>query len=284
MNSAIDRIHSKAIEISTRYKKSESELIEVLQQAEEHRVFLARGHASLFAYVTRELGLSENAAYALITVARKARQVPELKIQMQSGAMTLSNARRVAAVLTPENKSDWIKKASELSSRELEKEIVKVRLQEAVQERAAYVTEDRFKLELGISESELEKLRRVQDLLSQKRSRPVSLEETIEAMTAEYLDRHDPVEKARRAKNPSVAIKRLVTRRVRVPIPAEILHQVNKRDQRKCTHVTNGKRCNQTRWTQIHHKIHVSDGGLNTPDNLITLCAAHHRLQHSDFF
>ncbi|MDR3608501.1 MAG: HNH endonuclease signature motif containing protein [Oligoflexia bacterium] len=67
---------------------------------------------------------------------------------------------------------------------------------------------------------------------------------------------------------------------VRAPLPAAVLHQVNLRDQGRCTHVTNGKRCNQARWTEIHHKIPVSQGGPNTPENLITLCSTHHQLQH----
>ncbi|MDR3606886.1 MAG: HNH endonuclease signature motif containing protein [Oligoflexia bacterium] len=260
----LDSIHLRTVEISTRYKKTEAELIQVLQQAEEHRVFLVRGHASMLAYVTAELGLSESTAYALI----------------QAGAITLSNARRVVSVLTPENQSEWIRKASELSSRELEKEIVKVRPQEAVQERTSYVTEDRVRLELGLSESELVRLRRVQDLLCQSRGRVVSLEEAIQAMTAEYLDRHDPLEKAKRAKKSTVTVDQLVTRRVRTPIPAAVLHQVNLRDQRKCAYVLHGKRCNQTRWIEIHHKNPVSHGGLNEVDNLITLCSAHHKRMH----
>ncbi len=291
-----DQIHARALEISARYRRAEVELIEILQEAEDHRVYLLRGHSSLYAYVTDELGLSEHVAYNLITVARKARQVPELKAQIQSGAITLSNARRVASVLTPQNQDEWIPKASTLSSRQLEKEIVRVRPKEATAERASYVTPNRVKLALGLSEAEMLKLRRVQDLLSQSQKRPVSLEETIEALTAEFLNRHDPVKKAKRhhvkharpvnetpaaepTTSPVTPEEPLVTRRE--PIPANILHQVNLRDQRRCTHtLPNGLRCNQSRWIEIHHQIPVSQGGANTPDNLITLCSTHHKFLH----
>src|ERR1035437_5866420 len=117
--SLADQIHTHALAAAARYKRAEVELIEVLQQVEEHRVFLKRGHSSLFQYVTTELGLSENVAYSLITIARKAREVPELKIQLQSGAMTLSNARRIVPVLeakNPEANAQWIYKASTLSN------------------------------------------------------------------------------------------------------------------------------------------------------------------------
>lgn len=288
MSALIEQIHTQAVEVSGRFKKAEADLIEVLQRVEEHQVFIKRGHSSLYAYVTGELGLAENTAYSLITVARKAREVPALKEQIQAGEMTLSNARRVAAVLTPQNQDEWIKKACDLSARQLEKEIVRVKPEKATPERVSYTSPSRTKLELGLSEQDMLRLRRAQDLLSQSRRRAVSLEETLSVLTSEFLHRHDPNEKAKRhrvKKSPSVEVGELVTLRVepkREPIPAAILPQVNFRDQRSCTHLLrNGKPCGQTRWIEIHHKIPVSGGGANTLENLTTLCSAHHRFSHS---
>lgn len=293
-------------------------MIDILQKAEKHQVFLVRGHSSLFRYVIDELRISESAAYTLITVSRKAREVPELKNCLRDGTITLSNARRVASVLNRENKSEWIKKACELSHRELEKEIARVNPKVETPERASYISEDRVKLELGLSELELLKLQRVQDLLSQSKRRPVSLEETLETLTDEYLKRHDPLERAKRQQakketpenrqekntetpppdegateqvapqktkpGPKTGSTELVTLRASTPrknIPLEILHQVNLRDEGRCVHLLpNGERCNQSRWIEVHHKIPVSEGGLNHLDNLVTLCAAHHRLIH----
>lgn len=99
-------IHARAIAAVARYRKCEAELIDVLQAAERCRVHLKRGHASLFKYVVDELGLSENVAENMITIARKARAIPELKARITNGAITLSNARRVSAVLTPENQAE----------------------------------------------------------------------------------------------------------------------------------------------------------------------------------
>lgn len=346
----VEQIHARALEISSRYKRAEADLIDILQQAEEHRVYLKRGHASLFQYVVDDLGFAESTAYSLITVARKSRQVPELKAHLQSGTINLSNARRIASVLTPQNQSDWLSKASSLSSRQLEKEIVKFRPREATRERASYVNPNRIKLELGLSEREMLRLRRVQDLMSQTQKRALSLEEVLESLNTEYLRRHDPVEKAKRHRvrraapspsvktsdnsknsmhskslesltskpvfinpsnemgkvklNPTKAVKTLVTWRIeaaqarasslespqrqskvtvnkREPIPAAVLHQVNLRDQRRCTHIKrDGTRCNQARWIEIHHITPVSQGGLNTLSNLATLCSTHHKFAH----
>jgi hypothetical protein len=200
-----------------------------------------------------------------------------------------------------EKNSEWIQKANTLSRRQLEREIAQVRPQEATPERASYINSERIKLELGLSEREMLKLRRVQDILSQAKRRPVNLEETLAALTDEFLKRHDPIEKAKRhqvRKGPTTPahknlynptkktnpVRKLVPGRVtpqREPIPTAILHRVNLRDQRRCAYkLPNGKPCAQSRWIEIHHKMPVSQGGANSLENLITLCSAHHKLMH----
>ncbi|MGK5090324.1 HNH endonuclease signature motif containing protein [Bdellovibrionota bacterium FG-2] len=291
------QIHQRAVELSARYKRAESELLEILDQVDRHRVYLKRGHSSLFLYVVHELGLSESVAYNLITVARKAREVPELRGLIADGTITLSNARKIAPVLTPQNKAEWLQRAASLSQRQLEKEIVKVRPEAATPENVSYVTENRVRLEVGLSEQDMLALRRVQDLLSQARGRSVSLEEVIAHMTREHLKRHDPVKRAKRqivrkgkqaqkappAEAQPVAIQAMESpERKRVPIPTNILHQVRLRDQGRCTYThENGQRCNQSRWIEIHHKIPISEKGTNTLENLETLCTQHHKRAHA---
>ena len=169
--SIVDQIHQKALEISSRYRRTEADLIEALQQVEQHRVFLAKGCSSLFQYCVRELSLSENVAYNLITVSRKSREVPELKAALTQGTITLTNAKRIAPVLNAQNKFEWLKKASELSHRELEKEIVRVRPEAATPERVTYVTPTRVNLSVGLSEKGLARVRRAQDVLCQLKRR-----------------------------------------------------------------------------------------------------------------
>ncbi len=183
------QIHIRALELSATYKKTEGDLLEVLEQVDRHRIYLKHGHSCLFLYVVRELGLSESVAYNLITVCRKAREVPELRALIGQGAITLSNARKIAPVITVQNKALWLEKAASLSQRALEKEIIKVRPQEATPEGASYVTEDRVRLEVGLFETDMLNLRRVQDLLSQAKGKSVTLEEVIVHMTGDHKER-----------------------------------------------------------------------------------------------
>ncbi len=299
------KIHENAVTISAQYKKSEAALLEILEQVENHKVYLHQGHSSLFKYAVQALQLSENVVYNLITVMRKVREVPALRAAIRQGDITLSNARRIVPLLTNQNQTEWLKKATELSQRALEKEIVKIHPKSSTPERASYVTESRIKLELGLSEQEMLKLRRVQDLVSQSKASHASLEVTLIELTAFYLKHKDPVLKAKRiqvkkgfsdnvepsgeqGKEPTGMVQ-LVSRQVqdtvnkRESIPASILHQVNIRDQRRCTFINAaGERCSQTRWTEIHHRIPVVYGGKNVLNNLITVCSTHHDWIHRD--
>ena len=311
-----ERIHEKALEISTRYKRDESDLIDILEQVDTHQVYLHFQCSSLFQYGVERLKLSENVVYNLIAVMRKARVIPELKEAVREGKIHLSNAKRIVPVLNQENKEELLQKAANLSLRKLEKEIVKIKPELAVVERATYVTDTRVKLELSLTEAEMMKLRHVQNLLSQARSQNVSLEETLIEMTNLYLKHKDPVVKAKRvmikkgfeneAKPSGEQVSRPVEQEKttpskstannstlsnshsafksnpkRSPIPAAVLHQVNLRDQKKCCFKTEkGNICGQARFTHIHHIKAVSEGGENLLENLITLCSTHHRWVH----
>lgn len=309
-NSLSQAVHQRAMQASERFQKSVADLISALEDVEQHQVYLQFGHSSLFQYAVQELRLSESVAYPLITVMRKAKEVPQLKVQMQEGKINLGNARRIAPVLTQANSSEWLDKAATMTQRQLEKEVVRVHPLSAVQERAQYVTENRIRLEVGLSESQMLKLRKAQDLVCQATAKSASLEDTLIALTEFYLKHRDPVEKAKRvtAKKGSLAAQatsgeemvtreesrdseEMVTReeskmseeiRGRELIPAAILHAVRLRDQGKCAFLNaQGRTCGQTRWLEVHHRVPVSSGGTNSVDNLITLCSGHHRWVHS---
>lgn len=64
--------------------------------------------------------------------------------------------------------------------------------------------------------------------------------------------------------------------RNRVAIPASVRHAVYLRDRGRCTYPN----CGETRWTEIHHVKFVARGGGNNLENLLTLCAGHHRGMH----
>ena len=77
-------------------------------------------------YCVKALLLSYAQAYSMIGIARKSREIPEIKTLLNDKKMTLSNATQIMRVINFENKDELLGKAQNLSKRELEREIKKI--------------------------------------------------------------------------------------------------------------------------------------------------------------
>jgi 5-methylcytosine-specific restriction endonuclease McrA len=297
LNSDFQPIHQRALHAAEGFRRAEAELLEALGLVDQKKVFLALGYSSLFVYATQALKLPEAVAYNAITVMRKAQEVPELKKHIASGELSLSKARKVVAVLKPENQTAWIAKAIHLTARSLEKEVAKENPREATPEKAKYVSSERLQVNLGLQEEAMLKLRRAQDLVSGSLGKPATLEETLEVISNFYLQHKDPVQKAKRviAKKglqeasqkgiPSQQNKKIdspaETRRTE--IPAVLQHAVRFRDQGRCQfkRSSEGAICGEKRWVELHHVKPVAQGGEHSVQNLVTLCNNHHGYFHA---
>lgn len=285
-------LHEKALHITQQYLRAESDLIVVLQKIDNSRGYREIGFKSLFEYATQGLSLSESVSYNLITIARKSKEVPKLQEMIREQEITISNARTIAPILTSENQEKWLATAATSSKRELEKEIAKEFPQAQVREQARYVSGRRIELKLGISEDLHEKLKRVQDLVSTQSGNAASLEETLEAALALFIEKRDPLEKAHRAEALAEKNKGPVPVQVRANpspnpnsnprfIPAWIVHAIRRRDQGQCTYLSShGVRCSQRRWLEIHHIQPLALGGKSTLENLRLICRGHHQVLH----
>jgi len=281
----IERLHEENLRCAEDYLRRESELIDRLQIFDDKKGYRYYDCTSLFQYAVNWLKLSESKSYELIAIARKSRQVPELKKAISQGTINTSQARRIVSVITPENQSQWIEMTATLPQRELEKKIVEERPKEAVKDRITYVHPTRVKLECGISEELMKEIERVKDLVSQLTRRPASLEDALKAMTALYLEKKDPVEKAKRilSMKDELSSRRVTTQKTgkRTAIPALVRHEVVNRDKGQCTfRDSQGKRCSNRKWLDLHHRQAVSDGGEHNAANIVTVCRQHHQMHH----
>ncbi len=278
------QIHERALACAKHFLQAEAELLGIIQIIETKRIFQDLGYSSVFHYATQALRLSDSQAYSFINVARKSKEVPELKKAITDGKLTVSKAHKIVSVIHKENSKEWIQKAATLTQKQVEREVVKENPLPATVERIRPLAEERSELRCGIS-SELEaKLKRAQDLLSQKRRKHCGIEETLEAVLSEFLERVDPVQKAKRAaaKPSTKPIHQQFLRTVagRKPLPAALLHEIQLRDEGRCAFVHQGERCRSERWLEIHHKQPLSQGGKDKLDNLVTLCSTHHKKWH----
>jgi len=260
------------------------------------------GCASLFTYVVSMLGFSEGAAYQLITVTRKAKDIAILKTALEEQRLTVAKASRIVSVLSLDNASELIEFASRHSSRETDLEVARRAGRDGNERRSS----------LKIPVRVLDKLKRVQSLMG-----VVEFEAMLEKLADYYIEREDPVKKAERAlakraaaataesgpanserseraesvrsesncsesvRAKSRAPSRNSVHPKRKPLTAHQIHTVNARDGRRCAFIdANGNRCPNERWLHVHHIQSVARGGSNTPANLITLCSRHHQLVH----
>ncbi len=305
MNAAL--LHERAVSLAKTYKQSESGLLEVLISMQRTDAFRHLQYPNLFIYCTQGLGLSEAQACYFSKVARKSEEVPALKAAIDDGTLSLSQARRVVAVITTENSKEWIEKAATLPQRELERAVTVANPKSAVREKIRPITPARSELRVGISLELEAKLRRVREVLAQNKKQAVSLEVTLEEMVSLFLKHKDPVEKAKRVKSLSLygpahckrnlgvesksassgKSKAVKTQGLKAPKPsprrltAKTRHAVNQRDEGKCQAILPNQRpCHSRQWVEHHHVIPKAQGGADTPANLITLCSQHHKMHH----
>jgi hypothetical protein len=76
------------------------------------------GHASLFSFLRRELGLSAGAAQYRKTAAELVRRFPEVEAGLRAGHLCLSSVIELAKVITPENAAEILPRFHGLSSRD----------------------------------------------------------------------------------------------------------------------------------------------------------------------
>lgn len=268
----MNTLHELALGLAKTYLSSEKKLLNVLIEMREQKSFASLGYTGIFSYCVHALGFSESQASYFSSVARKSEEVPELKKAIDSDELTLSKARRIVSVITPETQQVWIDLARTLPQRELEKRVAEVN-PSAVREKIKAVDHDRHEVRLGLSGKAREKLERAIALISKKRGKVSSLEETLESLLDEYLEKNDPVKKAERT-----ILRKVTPTKNRRKIPTAIRHAVKRRDRGRCQE----KGCTNQTWTEIHHKTPYSENGAHTLSNLVTLCTAHHKVEHAN--
>jgi hypothetical protein len=245
------------------------------------RVFAELNYSGIFDYCERALKLSRAQAFYFKTVAEKSEEVPEIKAAVVQGELTLSQARRIAPVVTKENHKQWIEKAKSLPQKELEREVTAVNPKAHVQEKIRPVAKDVSELKVPVDLKTEENLTALKEILSQKLGKPATLAEVIAWAADVTRTKFDPVKRAERARLISSG-NEAFPKPGRQRVTAAVKHPVVRRDGMQCTYVSmDRRRCEQKRWLHFHHKVEVKHGGLNTVDNLHTLCRAHHKLVHS---
>ncbi|HXS81994.1 MAG TPA: HNH endonuclease signature motif containing protein [Methylomirabilota bacterium] len=145
----------------------------------------------------------------------------------------------------------------------------------APQRRVAPLSPGRFELRLTISQEMHDKLMRAQELLGHavpSGDIPQLLERALDELIA----------KQEKLKFAATDKPRAVRRSSKNPrhIPAAIKREVRKRDDGRCTYVSDeGHRCKERRFLEYDHELPVARGGQTTVANLRLRCRAHNQFE-----
>jgi len=90
----------------------------LLADFDRRRAWEPLGHASLFAFLVRELGLSNGAAYLRSSAARLLPRFPAVEAALREGKLCLSAAGELARVLTAANEAEVLPRYFGCSARE----------------------------------------------------------------------------------------------------------------------------------------------------------------------
>jgi hypothetical protein len=283
LDAVLRAVYDRSIQRAQKYLVSEAELLESIIEVDQHKLYEKFGLNYLTTYCVKHMGLDETVAGVLVRVARKSRAVPELKQAVVDGDVSISNARTIASVITRDNQAEWIEKAKTLPKHKLEREVASVSPAKAKPEKARFVGNGRVQIVLNLSEEEYEQRCRIKNLVSQGLRKTATDSEVEVAMMNCYQFHRDPVKKAERAANRKCK-ERAASQDASSEsenIPAEVEHIVNLRDGGKCQgRNADGTICGSMHWPHFHHIIPKSKSGKDVPENIITLCSAHHRLWH----
>ena len=249
-------IHDHALSAKMVGQQSDADLVKWVEKFDRLKLYEKFGLTSTFEYCFSVLELTKASSYAVKAVAQKSREIPELHSAVEAGHSLWTVAKLVPHI-TDENKDKWLDKLQTISKMKLEEEISKISKRKKKDHVDKGETHSRI---AGDLENEvLELLKRALEV---------------------FLEKADPVRKAERV----LARKKVFSAEKtygRNAFTAAQEHSVYLKTRGKCQGILpNGEKCGSTHFTEIHHIIEVALGGTNEPENLTTLCGAHHRILH----
>ncbi|MGZ3695230.1 MAG: HNH endonuclease [Bdellovibrionota bacterium] len=228
-------------------RKLAREILDLINLAEDQRIHLMRGYASLFDWLTKGLRYSEGAAQRRIQSARVLRKTPEVAEKIETGALNITNLAKAESYFRHENPS--VEKKLEIlsalegkSTRESENVLATNFPNHVVQkEKIIPLDENNSKLITVISNETLGDLAKIRDELSHK---------FPNASLAEIIT-HLAKEAAEKCEKESCTFKDPKT----------------------------GKICGTRYQSQSDHVQPRALGGTNDPENLRPLCRQHNMLR-----
>lgn len=264
-------------------------ILEHIQEFENRKLFLEHGHPTLYSYLTKSLGYSENEAYRRIESARMLRTAPELTPLVEDGRLSLTALSEVRQAVRAQEKSSNEKMPKEKQV-ELAEAVVDCTKKEAQAvlakklphykpvtfEQKREITDGGMQITFRITKIQREKSDEARNLLANKG--PVKNFAALhEGLCDFYLRKKDlAAQKSSSRSTQSFLSGQEAERNSMIPIPLKRLVLV--RDHKQCQFKTkSGDICGSRYQIHIDHIVPLSRGGKTELSNLRCLCRAHNQ-------
>lgn len=296
-------------------RKLKAEMLHYLAEVESRFLFSEMGYSSLYEFCVKYLALSDGSAYRRIqsmrllkTLSEPARVQAENKIE--SGNLSLTNLSLLHGFLKTEKKECQktysqdekmilIQSIENKPKREVERNLAAIQPAIIKKEKERVISNELTEIKFVADAALMNKLTRIKEVLAHSNPNPSYLD-LVHKLADEFLERKDPIQKAKRAENRNltkaprnsppaeeqklkITFKDANTHKT-VPasryIPSLIKHAVWNRDRGICTYENPQTKikCESSFGLELDHVHPYCQGGPNTIENLRLRCKAHNQL------
>ncbi len=180
------------------------QVIALLEQAEERKLYLNLGYGSLIEFCIQELKYSESAAYRRISAMRAVKEIPQLQKKIETGSLSLAVVAQAQShirqsekrkPMSLQQKLGIFESLQGLTSRQAEKELLLLNPQILeLKESLRQITPELQKLTLILDEEMQKDLKRLQEVLSHQMP-GASLTDVLKFAVKDLLKKRDMMRK-----------------------------------------------------------------------------------------
>lgn len=275
-------------------------LLEHLAEVDQRRLYSARGYATLWEYVHKFLGYSEAQASERVSAMRLMKRIPEVREKLESQALTLTGAAKLASFVRRERCSEektlsLLSRISHQPVRHAERILISEQKDPGA--RPDVVRPSSLELTRISFDADSELMAMLEELKNLQGHPEWSMNDRLKSALRIVLDKRkgkhsDPVLRAPEVKEkvaPRAKGRTASTQPRRGKpssgrgrsryIPVSVRRETERRSKRQCEYVDpeTKRRCEGRFDLQLDHRTPYAKGGASTTANIRHLCANHNR-------
>jgi len=312
--------HEKLVRLATERAELDFEEGRLLLRARREGIHVRIGYAAFYEYTERLFGYGPRLTQEKLRVAEALEELPETAKSLQTGAISCSHARELTRVATPSTETAWLEAARGRTVREVE-QLVSGHRPGSLPDDVPAPDLKRHVLRLELSSEVMATFRKAMAKIRRDEGESLDDDAAIRLLCRKVLGGSGEPGRAsesrrrvtRRSRGQLVQVGAKVVAmaagnaqhvghvghvdahvgaqdsasfladvgailaRGAQDIPAAIRRLVDDRDGGRCR----VPGCRHSVFKEPHHIVLRSEGGTHHPDNLVTVCSAHHRAIHN---